>query len=90
MSVDVEDYFQVSAFEKIIDRDSWERLDHRIEKASANRDVNMDQISNLRIFTDRLTQNKHSSSIKFIFPGKDANRQNLGLISLTRVSLART
>jgi hypothetical protein len=29
---DVEDYFQVSAFEKIIDHDSWERLDHRVER----------------------------------------------------------
>jgi polysaccharide deacetylase family protein (PEP-CTERM system associated) len=32
LSIDVEDYFQVSAFEKVIDRDSWERLDHRVER----------------------------------------------------------
>ena len=31
LSIDVEDYFQVSASEKIIDRDSWERLDHHVE-----------------------------------------------------------
>ena len=31
MSVDVEDYFQVSAFEKLISRDSWGTLECRIE-----------------------------------------------------------
>jgi polysaccharide deacetylase family protein (PEP-CTERM system associated) len=31
-TVDVEDYFQVSAFEKYIHRDDWERLPCRIEK----------------------------------------------------------
>jgi len=31
MTVDVEDYFQVSAFEKTISRDHWERLPHRVE-----------------------------------------------------------
>ena len=32
LSVDIEDYFQVSAFEKIIDRGEWETLEHRIER----------------------------------------------------------
>jgi polysaccharide deacetylase family protein (PEP-CTERM system associated) len=32
LSIDVEDYFQVSAFEKIIDRNHWDSLEHRIEK----------------------------------------------------------
>jgi len=31
MTVDVEDYFQVSAFEKIIDREQWDKLACRIE-----------------------------------------------------------
>ena len=31
MTVDVEDYFQVSAFEKIIDKSSWDQLPHRVE-----------------------------------------------------------
>ncbi len=31
MSVDVEDYFQVSAFESIIDRADWDRLECRVE-----------------------------------------------------------
>lgn len=32
MTVDVEDYFQVSAFEKNIARDDWEKLDCRVQK----------------------------------------------------------
>ncbi len=32
MTVDVEDYFQVSAFEKHIDRADWDRLPHRVEQ----------------------------------------------------------
>ncbi len=32
ISVDVEDYFQVSAFEKYITRDSWENIPTRVEK----------------------------------------------------------
>ena len=32
MSVDVEDYFHVSAFEKIIDRKDWPRLECRVER----------------------------------------------------------
>ncbi|MFV0624572.1 XrtA system polysaccharide deacetylase [Sphingomonas sp. ac-8] len=31
MSVDVEDWFQVGAFETVIDRDSWPRLESRVE-----------------------------------------------------------
>lgn len=31
MSVDVEDYFQVSAFEPYIDREQWDSLPHRVE-----------------------------------------------------------
>jgi polysaccharide deacetylase family protein (PEP-CTERM system associated) len=31
LSFDVEDYFQVSAFEKMIDRNDWESLEHRVE-----------------------------------------------------------
>ena len=30
LSVDVEDYFQVSAFEKTINRENWDQLDHRV------------------------------------------------------------
>lgn len=37
MSVDVEDYFQVSAFENYISRESWDKLECRVEK-------NVDQI----------------------------------------------
>ena len=33
MSVDVEDYFQVSAFERHVDRDNWDRMPHRVEHA---------------------------------------------------------
>ena len=32
MSVDVEDYFQVSAFENVIDRKDWDSLPLRVEK----------------------------------------------------------
>jgi len=32
MSVDVEDYFQVSAFEKIVDRRRWDRLESRVRQ----------------------------------------------------------
>lgn len=32
LSVDVEDWFQVSAFEHVIDRGSWERLECRVER----------------------------------------------------------
>jgi polysaccharide deacetylase family protein (PEP-CTERM system associated) len=32
MTVDVEDYFQVSAFEKVISRDSWDSMPVRVEK----------------------------------------------------------
>jgi polysaccharide deacetylase family protein (PEP-CTERM system associated) len=31
LTIDVEDYFQVSAFEKSIDRASWDSLEHRVE-----------------------------------------------------------
>jgi polysaccharide deacetylase family protein (PEP-CTERM system associated) len=32
LSVDVEDWFQVGAFEGVIDRDSWDGLDQRVER----------------------------------------------------------
>lgn len=32
MTVDVEDYFQVSAFERVIARDRWEQAPHRVER----------------------------------------------------------
>lgn len=32
ISIDVEDYFQVSAFEKTIDRNNWDSLEHRVEQ----------------------------------------------------------
>lgn len=32
MTVDVEDYFQVSAFEKVVDRADWDRLPCRVER----------------------------------------------------------
>lgn len=32
LSVDVEDWFQVGAFEGVIDRDSWDSLDDRVER----------------------------------------------------------
>jgi polysaccharide deacetylase family protein (PEP-CTERM system associated) len=38
MSVDVEDWFQVGAFETVIDRCDWDRLDHRVE---ANTDATL-------------------------------------------------
>lgn len=44
MTVDVEDYFQVSAFEKVIARDSWDKLPCRVER-------NTDRI--LQLFADR-------------------------------------
>ena len=31
LSVDVEDWFQVGAFEKVIDKNDWKSLDHRVE-----------------------------------------------------------
>ena len=34
LSVDVEDWFQVGAFEKVIDRADWDRLDARVERNS--------------------------------------------------------
>lgn len=43
LSVDVEDWFQVGAFEKVIDRDSWPSLTDRVER-------NCDEI--LRLFDD--------------------------------------
>lgn len=43
LSVDVEDWFQVGAFEKVIDRDSWPLLADRVER-------NCDEI--LRLFDD--------------------------------------
>ncbi|GAB5488667.1 MAG: DUF3473 domain-containing protein [Parasphingorhabdus sp.] len=32
MSVDIEDWFQVGAFETVIDRDDWDNLEHRVER----------------------------------------------------------
>ena len=32
LSVDVEDWFQVGAFEKVIERGAWDRLDLRVER----------------------------------------------------------
>ncbi|MGZ8999302.1 MAG: XrtA system polysaccharide deacetylase, partial [Allosphingosinicella sp.] len=32
LSVDVEDWFQVGAFEKVIERDSWDGLEQRVER----------------------------------------------------------
>jgi polysaccharide deacetylase family protein (PEP-CTERM system associated) len=40
MSVDVEDYFQVSAFESVVDRDKWDDYECRVER-------NMDRILEL-------------------------------------------
>ncbi|NNE37779.1 MAG: polysaccharide deacetylase family protein, partial [Gammaproteobacteria bacterium] len=40
MTVDVEDYFQVSAFEKYISRDDWESMPCRVE-------LNVDRILEL-------------------------------------------
>ena len=37
ISIDVEDYFQVSAFENSIDRKNWDSLEHRVSK-------NMDKV----------------------------------------------
>ena len=37
VSIDVEDYFQVSAFEKAIDRKNWDKLEHRVVR-------NMDKV----------------------------------------------
>jgi polysaccharide deacetylase family protein (PEP-CTERM system associated) len=43
MTVDVEDYFQVSAFERYISRADWDRVPHRVE-------ANVERI--LRLFSD--------------------------------------
>lgn len=43
LTVDVEDYFQVSAFENTIERSNWDRIEHRIEQ-------NMDRV--LQMFDD--------------------------------------
>ncbi|MEO9600725.1 XrtA system polysaccharide deacetylase [Parasphingorhabdus sp.] len=32
MSVDIEDWFQVGAFETVIDRTDWDKLEHRVER----------------------------------------------------------
>jgi hypothetical protein len=32
LSVDVEDWFQVGAFEKVIRRDQWDGLEQRVER----------------------------------------------------------
>ena len=32
MSVDVEDYFQVSAFDRVVSRDDWDRMESRVER----------------------------------------------------------
>jgi len=40
ISIDVEDYFQVSAFEHSIDRKSWDKLEHRVTE-------NMDKVFHL-------------------------------------------
>ena len=32
MSVDVEDYFQVSAFDRVVSRASWESLESRVDR----------------------------------------------------------
>ena len=32
MSVDIEDWFQVGAFETVIDRSDWDQLEHRVER----------------------------------------------------------
>ena len=34
LSVDVEDWFQVGAFEKVIARDAWETLPRRVDRVS--------------------------------------------------------
>ena len=34
MSVDIEDWFQVGAFETVIDRADWDQLEHRVERNS--------------------------------------------------------
>ncbi|WP_417621878.1 XrtA system polysaccharide deacetylase [Parasphingorhabdus sp.] len=35
MSVDIEDWFQVGAFETVIDRGDWDHLEHRVARSSA-------------------------------------------------------
>jgi len=34
LSIDVEEYFQVGAFEKILDRADWERHESRVEQST--------------------------------------------------------
>ena len=36
MSVDIEDWFQVGAFETVIDRANWDSLEHRVERNTDN------------------------------------------------------
>jgi polysaccharide deacetylase family protein (PEP-CTERM system associated) len=42
ITIDVEDYFQVSAFENTIDRNNWDNLEHRV---SANIDQSLQVLS---------------------------------------------
>ncbi|MAN11912.1 MAG: polysaccharide deacetylase family protein, partial [Sphingobium sp.] len=42
LSVDVEDWFQVGAFERTIDRADWDSLSHRVER---NTDAVLDLFS---------------------------------------------
>ena len=47
LTIDVEDYFQVSAFASHIDKSSWDSLDCRVEK-------NIDKILSRYIFSQLL------------------------------------
>lgn len=47
MTVDVEDYFQVSAFEKNIARSEWDRIEHRVEQ-NTNRILDLFEIHEIK------------------------------------------
>ena len=67
MSVDVEDWFQVGAFERVIDKADWETLDRRVE---ANTDAVLDLFAEAGVsatfFTLGLVAARHPALIRRI------------------------
>lgn len=67
MTVDVEDYFQVSAFEPYIPRDRWEQLPRRVER-NTNRILDLFAAQNVKatFFTLGWVAERHPSLIRRI------------------------
>src|SRR5579862_3465257 len=61
LSVDVEDWFQVGAFETVIDRDSWDSREARVEAAST-RASRESQLSRSITVSNAPTWNQSSTS----------------------------